>query len=757
MKKLLLFYFVLTTCGLSAQVLEVPTLKSKAITGQVRTIEWYQYEFIAEKGLTYVKKEVETYDERGRLVSTLTENFKNNQSYKTTYELDKKGRLERMQIVNPGNNLALQTADYDYKKSLLVKTTQTQGPNSVVKNYSYDNQKRMVAVAVLQNGNLSLTEYYELDSEGRRVKVSRKLPADAETKVSSTFAYTSKEGKLTMVENRLTAQGEYKITKVRDELTKHDEQEHTQKVGTNQQGTTRQLFEDDAFGNWVKGEVLDQQYTRSRLVLRRIVYANDSVTGRGELLFPGDYQAQYLRKYSQKQVAVNGKIYTGGTAYNLEYTADRLCYVSELNAWLLLKKYDDNSNMTRWAEAQVIAGGKEDVLWAASSKGIDIFHVGRKLVEGTSQTGYSDYELGGSVTAYVRGDIHKSFVAENPAKHAGQVFKADLSDDDHYWGKVSDSTYVLTGYGKSIGFQKQFEDRSGNKLAMRKNGTVYYWYGLPQFRKRFNDGEVGQVFDVTPLYEPLKAIREEKVIDIDLTGFSYDKLKDGRYRLLSKDGQRVTGITPQTVKTPDDELITYFPLTNQYLPMEGYYRLAQDKEWPDQQVRVVADSSADAYYIYNEGKSIVFYQHGVRVENHKFSSHKLDKTKGIYGALLYDSASNVNYGMTYDLSVGKGAGPMRKLPANSKGAYLLKLEGGRWVIFEKGHKVDNYDFSKLRGDGEIIHFYKDYQGRTAAYSFREYDSARPGDFIYANDLGDREVAELLKELGVDPELKKKGP
>ncbi|GAB5524457.1 MAG: hypothetical protein Roseis2KO_23290 [Roseivirga sp.] len=754
MKKIFLFCFLLATCQLSAQVLEVPTLKSKAISGQARVIEWYQHEFIAEKGLSYVKKEVETYDEQGRLVSVLTENLKNNQSYKTTYVLNKKGLLQQMQIVNPGNNLALQTTDYAYKKGLLVKTTQIQGPNSVVKNYSYDNQKRLTGVEVLQNGSLSLTEYYELDDEGRRVRISRKLPADAAPKVTSTFTYTSKDGKLTTIENRQTNQGEYKITKLQDEATKRDESEHTQKLGTDQQGTNRQLFVDDAYGNWIKGEVLDQQYSRSRLVLRRITYANDSVTGRDKLLFPDDYQAQYYRKYSQKQVAVNGKIYTGGTAYNLEYTSDRLCYVSELKAWLLLKKYDDNSNMTQWAEAEVIAGGKEDVLWTASSQGIDIFNVGRKLVEGTSQSGYSAHELGGSVTAYVRGDTHKSFVAENAATHAGKVFMADLSDDDHYWGKVSDTTYVLTGYGKSVGLQKQFEDRVGNKLAMRKNGTVYYWYGLPQFREHFDKGEVGQIFKAVALHEPLKAIREEKVIDVDLSGFSYDKLKDGRYRLLSKDGQRVTGITPQTAKTPDDELITYFPLTNQYLLMEDYYRLAQDKEWPNQKVRVIADSSAYAYYIYNEGKSIVFYQHGVRVEKQKFSSHKLGKAKRMYGALLYDSTSHVNYGMTYDLSVGNGAGPMHKLPANSKGAYLLKLEEGRWVIFEKGYKVDNYDFSKLRGDGEIIHFYKDDQGRTGAYSFREFDIAKPGDFIYANNLGDGEVGELLKELGVDPGLKK---
>ncbi len=756
MKKLLLISCMLITCGLSAQILEVPTLKSKAIQGEVKSIEWYQHEYIVDKGLVYVKKETETYNGEGVLVSKLTENLKNNQSYKTTYKLNKKGRLEQMQIVNPDNNLALQTTDYEYKKGLLVKTTQTQGANNVVKNYSYDNQKRLTSVEVLQNGSLSLTEYYELDSEGRRTKISRKLPADNALKVTSTFTYTSKEGKLTTVENRQTNQGEYKITKVRDEATKRDESEHTQKVGTSQQGISRQLFANDGYGNWIKGEVLDQQHSRPRLVLRKITYANDSVTGRDELLFPDDYHAQFFRKYSQKQVAVNGKIYNSGTAYNLDYTSDRLCYVADLNAWVLLKKYDDTPNMTQWAEAQVITGGRDKVLWAASSQGIDIFNTGTKLVEGTSKIGYADYEIGGSTVAYVRGEIHKSFIAEYPAKKAGQVFIADLSDDNHYWGKASDSTYVLVGHGKSIGLQKQIEDKAGNKLAMRTTGKVYYWYALPQFRRHFDEGKEGQIYEVTPLYEPLKAINEENAIEIDLSGFTYDKLKGGRYRLKSKDGQTITNIASKTVKTPDDELLAYFSLTNQYILMEDYYQLSGDQEWPDRKVRVISDSSAYVHYIYNEGKSIVFYKHGERIQKHKFSSHKLNKDRRIYGGLVYDSTSNFSYGMTYNLAEGNGTGSMRILPANNKGAYLLKLEEGRWVIFEKGFKADNYDFSMLRSDNEVVHFYKDDEGRTGAFSFRGYGDAGPGDFIYAYDLGDREVQELLKELGVDSGLKKGG-
>ena len=40
--------------------------------------------------------------------------------------------------------------------------------------------------------------------------------------------------------------------------------------------------------------------------------------------------------------------------------------------------------------------------------------------------------------------------------------------------------------------------------------------------------------------------------------------------------------------------------------------------------------------------------------------------------------------MNYNLDKDSGFGPMRKLPANGRGAYIIKLEGGRWIIVEKG-------------------------------------------------------------------------
>ncbi|MCE7996726.1 MAG: hypothetical protein HEP71_32500 [Roseivirga sp.] len=753
MKKLLVCFFFLSCLALQAQVLEVPTLQTKGIEGKIKTVEWYQYGFVAEKGLVLNKKDLETYDDQGRLVSTATQNLKNNQLYKTVYQLSKKGLLEQIQIVNPNNNLALQTTSYVYKKGLLIKTTQVQGPNTVVKSYTYDKKDRLIQVEVQQNGTLSLTEYYVLNEGGLRTKISRKLAADTEAKVSSIFTYEEKDGKRTSIEHRFTEQGEFKISKLTDLETRRDLSETTQKVGTNQQGINRQLFLDDEQGNWIKGEVLDEQFGRAQMVLRKITYADGTVTGRGEMLFPDDYRAQYIRKYNQQQLAVNGKVEYASSPINLEYTTDRLTYVSGMNAWVLLKGYDDSSNMTKWGEGEIMAGGKEVVLWAASSGGIDVFHNGKELLRGTSQSGYSAHEVGGSFMAYVRGNLHQSFVAELPAKHAGKVIKAELSNIDYYWGKASDTTYVVTGYGKSVNLQDQLEDENGNKLAMQKLGGVYLWYGLPNFRKHFDEGEVGSVHPASNLLKPLEDIGTKFPFEADFSGFYYNKLKDRRYSLRSKNGVKITAIASQSARTPDDELIAYFPLTNQYLRMENYYKLEDGKEWENQKVTITLDSSAYAYYIYNEGQSIVFYSHGQRFSRFSFNSHKLNKQTA-YGAVLYDSTSNVSYGMSYDTSVDKGLGSMRKLPVNSKRAYLLKLEGNRWVVFQGGQKLSDYTFSKSRNSNEVVHFYKDPKGRVGAFLFSGFDEIKPGGFIYASDLQDSEMKKLLIELRVDPALKK---
>ena len=662
--------------------------------------------------------------------------------------------LQEVKIVNPNNNSALRTTSYEYKKGNLAKTTQTQGTNTVVKNYSYNKQDELVAVEVWQNGELSLNEYYELDGEGRRTKISRKLPDQAETKVTSTYTYTTADGKLTSVENRFTDQGEFVITKVLQESNKRDISELTKRVSDGQQALNQQFFEDDAQGNWVKGEVIGDQYSRSRLVLRKITYTDGTTSGREKLTFPDDYHAQFIRQYSQKQVAVNGKVYGSSVAFDLDYTKDRLTWVYDLNAWVLLKGYDNKSSMTKWAEAQVIGGGRDEVYWAASSSGIDVFNAGKKYGKGTRKTNFSGTEVGGSVAAYIRGDINQSFVAEYPAKSAGKLIKAALSTDHFQWAKASDSTYILTNRGRSVSLQKQIEDSAGNKLAMYKQGSVYYWYFLPDFRARYDGREIGKFHNAEQIYDREKFLTEDK-LKADLSEFTYTKLANTRYRLLTKDGLSVTNIASKTIKTPDDKLFTYFPLTDQYLHMAGFYGLEKGKEWPNQKVNVVLDSSAYIYYLYNNNESINFYTPDGRIEKRVFSNHKLYTDRRVFGAVVYDSLSNVSYGMTYDLDKDQGFGAMRKLIANPKGAYLLKLDGGRWVVFVKGQKEGDYTFSKQTEDGKsVVHFYKNEKGETRAFHFPGFDEAVPGQFIYAYDALRADLKKWLDELGVDPDLNK---
>lgn len=739
-----------------AQDMKVPTLADKGVKGEVKTIEWYTYQFVNNQGLSYVKKDVETYDNEGRLSTIMSHLVTNNQTYKYVYTLDKKGLLTEMKIVNPSNNLALQTTSYDYKKGLVSKITQVQSPNTVERSYEYDNNDNLISVEVKQNGTVQLNEYYEVDDEGRRTKVSRKLPSETEASVISTYSYETKDGQLLTKENRNTDQGAFEITKYTDVASGRDLLEETKKVSTSQQGQQRQIFEDDEFGSWIKAEVVDEQFGRSKLVIRKITYADGTETGRTEMKSPDDDRGQFIRKYSQMQLAVNGKVVSNGASYDIPGSNNRLTYVSADKAWYLLKGYNVNSNMTSWGEAEIITNEPNALLYTegyTNTGGILVYQNGAKLTPGTTTYGvYAAYEIGPSTVAYIRGQTNKTMVAEHPEKLKGTVAVGELSENHYHWGKVSDSTYVLTAFGRSVGLQKQLEDGDGNKLAMNKSGNNYYWYALPDFRKHFNEGEVGDIFSATYLINPAKQIEEDKLLNVDFSGLVYEKLENGNYRLKSRDGLTLTGIASKSVKTPDNQLLVYFPFTRQYLRMDEFYSLESGKEHLNQKVTVMLDSSANAYYLYNNGKSISFYKPDERFSKYKFNSHKLDNNERVYGAILYDSVANISYGMNYDLDSDQSMGPMNSLPLNTGNVYLLKLEADRWVIFEKGEKVSNYDFSKLKDDNQVIHFYKDDKGKVKAYQFPGFDKAQAGAFIYASHLQDSEIQNLLTELEIDPNL-----
>ncbi|GEM_PF-1955543 len=753
MKHLIFLVFLILSFTVSAQILEIPTLKSKGIQGQVSSIEWYTYQYVQDKGEIKVKKDIETFDAQGRLTSVLTEDYNNKQSYKTVYTVDKKGVLQKVQVLNPANNLALRTSDYEYKKGLLVKTTQSQGTNSITKNYSYNKSDQLIKVEVLQNGALTFEEYYELDAEGRRTKVSRMLTTDVAPKVISTFTYESTDGFLTIVENRATEQGDFVITKTRDETSNRDISEVTKRVSDGAVGTSRQFFQEDNQGNWIKGEVIGDQDTRSRIVLRKITYANGTTTGREKVAFPEDYHAQYIRQYSQKQVAVNGLPYYTGTAYSLDYTDDRLTYVNDLNSWILLTDYDKIKNRTTWTGGEVLGGGKSEVFWTKSKAGISVFNAGRRFLPGTAKNTYSSYTIGKSYIAYIRGEVNRSFVVRDAAAQAGKLVKAELTTDHFYWGKLTDSTYVLTSRGKVVNLQNQIEDARGNKLAIYKQGAFYYWYFLPDFRAKFDNSQVGSIHSAEQVYEIDTFLRQDK-LQVDLSTFAYTKLANMRYRLLSADGLSITNIASKSMKTSDDKLITYFPLTQQYLEMENFYSLENGKEWKNQKVNVISDSTAYIYHLYNDNKSIKFYTPEGSIKKRAFANHRLDPSAKKYGAIVYDSLSNVSYGMNYDLDSGRGFGPMRKLIANTRGAYIIKLENGGWVIIVKGTKVQDYTFSKQSKNGAVVHFFKDEKGKTGAMVFKDFDKAKAGDIQYATLAFKKDIDAYLEEFGIDPELKK---
>ena len=155
-------------------------------------------------------------------------------------------------------------------------------------------------------------------------------------------------------------------------------------------------------------------------------------------------------------------------------------------------------------------------------------------------------------------------------------------------------------------------------------------------------------------------------------------------------------------------------------------------------------------YIPKERK-LIFYRPGERFSKYKFSSFKLSPEKSLHGAAVYDSLENTTYTMTYDLTVHERMGPMKRRSYVSSHAFLLKLEGERWVIFQKGSLVPSYDYS-FSDDDDVIHFFKDENGVTKAWKFQAFKDASSGDFISGENLLNDDLKLYLDKLQVDPTL-----
>lgn len=752
MKKLFVVFGIITTNVLSAQVLEVPTLESKGIMAQASTVEVNQYDFVKDKGLTITQTDVETYDEKGRLAVLDRKVHSTGLSYKYTYKLSRKGFLGEEKIINAANNETVRTTTYDYKKGLLVSTTQVQGTVTFVKNYSYNKNGHLIKMVAKENGTSKGEEIYQVDEKGRRTRNSQKLPTEEVARTISTFSYTTEGNLETKTEIRNVNEGKYEIVVTKDIEKGRNLKETTKNLSDSKSSFNNFLFVNDQKGSWTKGEIIDNQFGRSRLILKKITYTDGAIAGRIERT-PEDDLARYYRQNDKFQVIINGKIATTGSAMDVFDSKDRLAFNALHNAWVLMKGYDTESYQTTWHEGQIITNTKDAVIWVHNSKGIEMYQNGKKLKSSTlSANGeYSESIVANTRLIYFGGDIKGSMVVRGIDKTTdlGNVEVAEFTKKHNYWAKSSDTTYVTVGYGKSLTISGQAQDGSGNNLITVRVGDGSYFYLLPKFREGFDNGKPGDVFPAIYLQEPLKELSEEGVYDADFSSFKHDNFKKSQYNLKTVDGQKVSGLALPTQKTKNNELITYFPLTKQYLKMDGYYAASDDEDLLDQPVSVLLDGFSDGYYVYNEGANIGFYQQGVAASKYRFSSYNLEENKKQYGAVLYDSVRNVTYGMNYDLTLGDVMGPMKKLPIIQYNVYLLKLDNGKWIVFNRGGKIANYDYATIDGINAIL-FFKDNNGKVGAYRFEGSAEAKTGDFIASHYVTGQEAIQLSERLKVDP-------
>ena len=274
--------------------------------------------------------------------------------------------------------------------------------------------------------------------------------------------------------------------------------------------------------------------------------------------------------------------------------------------WVKAKDYTVTSNMSKWGELEVMSTDPSAVIYIPGQNGASYYKAGNILTSGNGVDSYSARQIGGSTVAYVRSNIHKSLVIKETASKIGSAYIAKFSDQMYYWGKSSDSTYNITGFGKSVFVGSQIEDDDGNLLVFQNSGLTDSWYLLSDFRNKFDSGKPGDIYPALFLTEPEKTLSEKNLFTADLSGFTYDKLKGNRYSLRSHDGQIVTNLVHKGLKAPVNNLIAYYPFNKMYLRLEKYYELDKEQEHPDQKVEIMSSGSRYAYHIHSEGKKINF-------------------------------------------------------------------------------------------------------------------------------------------------------
>ncbi len=748
MKNFILLLFMLYGFTAKAQLFEAVTLESKGVKGKATSIVNTYYEFVAEKGLQKAIIETEKYDEKGNLISISRDELLTGNKYEYSYELDKKGVLEVEKISNGATGLNLRNTKYDYKKGLLTTTTQVQGLITTVKNYSYNNKDQLIATEVLENGEWKGAIYTERDELNRITKTSQKLQGEDSARVISIYEYKDEGGNEVTGETRATANGTFTIITLTDKATKLKVQETTKNLGNNQQSVLKHYYESDAQGSWIKSEVLDEQFGRSSLVLRKITYADGQITGRTEMA-PEDNRAQYFRQYAKVSVAINGKIVPAYNPNLISGTDDYITNVASINATIILKGYNKSSNHTTWHEGVIVSHNPDDIFWAGSPNYPTIFQKGLIVT-----TGKYRYDVGANSINYLTNQ-NKSFLAIKQPEEKPGLKKAELLEENRFWAKMTDSTYVLVSKGYSVNIRKQLELPGGDKLILSYLGGADGWFILPDFRTKFDEGKPGDIHTTEYLEEPLKQLKE-RYPSINFNSIVYDNLPKNKYRLKTVDGTVVSGIAETAAWAPDNQQVIYFPLTSAYYRLDGFYDKADDEELTNQPVTLLSKGEKSIYYLYNENKNITYFVGGTRLIKSNLGSRKLYADQLKYGAVVYDSTTNASYGMQYDLKGTTKIGPMKALPWNSAQTYIMKLEKGQWVIFEKGEGMSNYDYSLMDGD-DVVHFYTNALNVVKAYRFKGFKSIEPGDFLPAEFVPDNEVASLATKLKVDPSKPKEKP
>lgn len=395
------------------------------------------------------------------------------------------GLLHTVEVSANGSNEGTQKLVFFYDANgNAVKIEKHRDRKVSFVSYQYDSNSKMVQKSrTNERGTTYQIETLTYDKEGR-LSTWRSDDQVMKSKSTKNYSYARDNGFLTTTIEIEEFTGAKSIEYITTNSLGHE-------VIFNEKMTNGLLYESskvyllDDNSNWIRRERLTSN-TRKGYTLRRITYADGTVTGRLESM-PDDAFVKWRSSGASMEIQVDGKnIRNSVKSVYLHGSPDVLAYDFSRGLSFIMEGYKNDSSY-KWKPALAVRTNN-DLYWKISDEGFHVYY------KGTPSSVSVSLLVNDDVILYLP-SAHQSFLLKDyKANSNGKLHAAETMSlgTNAFWFKTEGDSFRLVINGAYAG------GTLPNKWLNSKDLIINDEAGNPRFAlKGYADAKVGEIYPAT--------------------------------------------------------------------------------------------------------------------------------------------------------------------------------------------------------------------------------------------------------------------